>query len=395
MVAGFLLLILAPALAGQNAGKSAAGLPQAPLPQALSSAWLPVAVVGEEVITQSDLEKRLAFATFQRGIPPTLVERFRAQVAGEILAEMINQQLLVQAARRKQRLDGGKKEKTPLEGKFHISEAQVDAEIERRIAELRKLAYGINGEEDLYRREGEPFGFSRKEFRKLIRDRLTSEAYWRYEVLPKLDSWVTPREKRIYYLNHIDEFTTPVEVSFRQIFLNDDRFSPEDIKAIEEGLRNGAPFEELARRYSHESENPADCGRLWTKSFKELESWKSPVIPETLKRLKKGEVSGRLDAERGFYYLLLVDRVDGKPKSFEEVQDEIEERIRLRNIREAYDRLMRDLRAHTRIEIYLAQASPEARGTAGGAGPAAASGSGAVTNLASERETKEETRSGP
>ena len=196
---------------------------------------------------------------------------------------------------------------------------------------------------------------SRLEIRTQIRDYIARVKFLRTNVYPFIDSWVRPSESRAYYRNHIPEFSAPIEVKFRQILLRNNRANQTIVNEIDQGLKDGKSFQDLARRYSQEFSRPEQQGQLWEKTFEELKDWVYP-IPSVLASIKKGEPSRPFRSEGGIHYILLVDRVEGKPKPYSGTQDLIKNAILGKRREQNFRTFVQRLREKTEIEIVLPRA---------------------------------------
>lgn len=325
-----------------------------------------VAIVGDEVVTQAELDRRVLQRRSQLAdlYPAKVLEEEMVQLTWYTLESMVSDKMVLQQVRMKEK-------KSDQEKKF-VEEAEVDAAIHRRVEFLREKNPAIKTADDVYRIALESEGLSRGEFRRLIRERLEVDRYLFQEVLRGAQVYVSPAEARVYYRAHIDDFKQPVSVSFREILVP--LTSPDSLarkKAIDEGLEAGEPFIDLARTYSQEvyDGDPDAAGRLWQKSFEDLKTWHKP-IPDVLRKLKPGQVSRPVPTRRGIHYFYMEKVVEGEPRSYSEVQDEIRQKLRQEREDRAIRDFLADLRERLRPEIFIPRppgvlAEPGERGRAG------------------------------
>lgn len=307
-----------------------------------------VAIVGDEVITEAELERVVGPRRAQLAelYPPTVIERELGDLRRFALDRMIDDKLILQLVRKEEEKLG----RGPL-----IPDAALDRQIELQVESLRRKIPAIRDAEDLYRVVRERDGLSRDEYRKSLREQLMISAYIRQKVFQAFSRFVSPEEARIYYKAHIDEFTEPEEIAFRQILI---KASREDAvarkKAVEEGLQAEIPFLDLAQAYSEEVyEGDADAaGRLWRKSYEELKSWREP-IPRVLRSLGEGETSEAVRTVLGIQFFHVEEVVEGEPKSFAEAQKLIERKIRRDREQAELAAFIRRERANTSIQILL------------------------------------------
>jgi len=321
-----------------------------------------VAIVGgDDVITQAELDRRVEQnrAVLSGTQPTRAVERELVRLRLITLDNMINDRLILQLVRNEEEKEG-----RPL-----VTEADVDAYVSRRVDDLREKGSGITSADEFYRMVREADGRDRRQFRSHIKDQMAISAYFRRKVIRTMDGAVSPEESKMYYKTHLDEFTQPVEISFRQIVIS----SASDnailrVEAVEKGLKQGLSFEELAKAFSEEAllGSPESAGRLWKKSFEDLKAWHEP-IPSVLRSLKKGKISQRVETALDVRYFEVVDVVEGKPKPFSEAQEEIEDKIKERRNRSEIEGFIKRLRQKIPVEIYLTnpeEVAPPAAGKA-------------------------------
>jgi len=143
-----------------------------------------------------------------------------------------------------------------------------------------------------------------------------------------------------YYRQHIAEFTTPKKVQMRLIAAPLDAFVASDatesqlasargharqhiIQAAKE-LRAGKEFSEVARSYSKGAK--ASEGGLWPAM--PAGSFRHAEVERVAFAMPEGHVSGMIETDSGFF-IVKADKVyPEKTASFEEVQADIEQRIR-------------------------------------------------------------------
>ncbi|MCZ6793826.1 MAG: SurA N-terminal domain-containing protein [Planctomycetota bacterium] len=336
-----------------------------------------VAQVGDEMITQVDLDRAIMMKLLRQGISSAVLEQLKRNKPGfsfQVLQELIEERLILQEAwRRAGGRKGGErereKERDPRrrgraqQREGYISERHVDSEIDRRIRELQGVEVAnVHSHTDFYRHIKQTTGLSRGEIREEIRDALVIRKYLEETFYRGQDRFVSPNRSRRYYRTHLDEFTKPVQISFRQIYLESDRLSnPEVIRAIEQELEEGRQqgledadiFRELATKHSENfPRTPEERGRIWTYSFQDLQHL-DPQIRRRVMSMREGEISPPTRSKQGIFYFYLVERVEGEPKSYEEAQRDIERNINVGRRRRTYTRFIDRLRQKTEIRVFF------------------------------------------
>ena len=305
------------------------------------------AIVGNRVITRADLKKQL-----DRRINEIVV---RAKVSAAeinrrheekvVLKQMIEGELVLQAGEALlpgRDLDTG----VPIE--------LVMSFIDNEIADLKKTGYkDFTTREDYFAKHKSEFGNTREEVIRKVREKLLRNDYLYREVFPKIDRFVSPAQSRAYYRSHRDKFFTPQEVVFQQIVLSADINLPVKIRQVNEGLAAGKSFGELAVKYSEEHQaTPRLRKSLHNEKWSELKHFQFP-IPQALKALAKGKISGPHRAASRVYFFRMEDVVKGKPKSYAEAQSEIESTLLNERHRIARAQDLKRLREAAHIEIFL------------------------------------------
>jgi parvulin-like peptidyl-prolyl isomerase len=337
---GLILSEISSALLAQDVTKAK----EIPLPAAKRPGGI-VAIVGDDVITQNELDERLERKRIDltQRYSPSVVEAEIPRLSYWLLDQMIDDKLILALVKKDEE----------KEGKPSITEADLDAEIKRQLERLPKKGLAIAEPEDLYRVVLERDHMTREQYRAFMKDKLAINKYLWQKVFQPGGGYASPHELRSYYLNHLDEFTNPVEISFRQIDIPPARSNAAIVEQVEKALKSAAPFTDVAKQVAEAlGGDPGSAGRLIKKSFEELKDYSAP-IRETLRRMKKGEVSDRVVTESGIHWYQVEDVVEGKPKTYAEVQPEIEERIREEYNQAELDSFLAKLHKKKRIQRFL------------------------------------------
>jgi peptidyl-prolyl cis-trans isomerase SurA len=292
-----------------------------------------VAVVNQEIITLSELEKlteplQKEITSEDRLHRKEQLQEFRRK----ILEQLIEEKLIDQEVRR----FGIKVTSKEIEG--------VAEEIKRR-----------NGftQEDMEKalaREGLTVEAFKKQVEKgLQRRKLIQSAV---KAVPKPDE----KELKELYQKNADRYRTPV--TFRPghiLFVIPKGATPAEIREIKkkcqkvlDKIRRGEDFRELAIVYS-EDISAREGGDL--SYFKKGELL--PVLEKEILRLKVGEVSGIVRTEFGFHIVKLYDRKGGNPLPFEEVKEYVEAEYYTEESEKALKNYLATLKEKSIIEIKL------------------------------------------
>jgi parvulin-like peptidyl-prolyl isomerase len=212
--------------------------------------------------------------------------------------------------------------------------------------------------------------------RNLERQMLVSQVQ-RAEILDKIS--VTDEEAKAYYDEHRQEFTSPSEVTLREILIEvkntdrgvnvaEDDAAREQAQEIRKRLLAGEPFPRLAGEYSSAA-SKANGGLIGPLNNAEL----APALRDLLAKMQVGDVTEAIRTQRGYQLLKLESQTDAKLRSFEEARGDIGNRIgeqKLRGEREKYlDRLRAQATItwrNTELEKAYETALAKRRGAAAG-----------------------------
>jgi peptidyl-prolyl cis-trans isomerase D len=144
---------------------------------------------------------------------------------------------------------------------------------------------------------------------------------------------ITEADVRDYYDQHRDQYRQPEQVEVSHILIKTPVPGPDgkvDEKGVAEAkqraedllkqIKNGANFEELARKYSEDSGSAKNGGSL---------GWigRGQTVPEFEKvafSLPKGQISGVVKSSYGFHIIRVDDKHAAELKPLDEVKSEIE-----------------------------------------------------------------------
>jgi peptidyl-prolyl cis-trans isomerase SurA len=288
--------------------------------------------VNGEIITKTEFEQRQVAALRDR---PELakasgasleLQRAIAQVTPDLILSAVDELLLIQRGRESGYALGDQQFATIVEGIRKSNNLEDDA----RFKEALKQE-----------------GLTMDDLRRNLERTMLMQQVQRVEIMDKIS--ISDEEARAFYDQHRNEFTSPTEITLREILIEvptsdrgvnvaqDDaaRASAEDIR---KRLLAGEPFPRLAGESSAAS-SKANGGLIGPIHSDEL----APQLRDLLAAMNVGDITSVLRTQRGYQILKLESRTDSKVKSFEEARGDIGNRIgeqKLRVEREKYlDRL--------------------------------------------------------
>ena len=293
-----------------------------------------VAVVNQEVITLSELEKLVD--PLQREIQTADRLERREQVQGlrlKVLEKLIDEKLVDQEVKKLG---------------IKVSSKEVEAVLEdvkrRNSASQEEMEMALAKE-----------GMTLETFKKQIEKRLKGEKLISSVVAVKVELKEEDKMLRDFYQQNIERYKS--EESFRPshiLFIVPKEATPEEILGIRrkcqsvlDRIRRGEDFGELAIIYSEDSSSK-DKGDLGYFKKGEL----LPVMEKEALQLQVGEVSGIVRTEYGFHLIKLVDRKGGF-LPFEEVKEKVKADYYEKEAEKALKQFLTTLRGKSVIEIKL------------------------------------------
>lgn len=166
--------------------------------------------------------------------------------------------------------------------------------------------------------------------RNLERQMFVSQVQQR-DVIEKIS--VTDEEARAYYAEHRQAFTTPSEITLREILIEvpttdrgvnaaqDDEAKAEATE-VRRRLLGGEPFARLAAEVS-DAPSKANGGLIGPISSDEL----APAFQSQLAAMQVGDLTEPQRTQRGYQILKLESRTPTKTKTFDEARAEISQRV--------------------------------------------------------------------
>lgn len=287
-----------------------------------------VAVVNDDIITLSQYRERheVLYQMLRAQLQGEQFDKVYPKQRDELINGMITELLLLQAAREKQ-LSVGDQVKSYIENIKKENNMSTDEELKR---ELLKQ------------------GMSFEEWRKQLEESVMRDAV----IFSEVDRTIVIDDAEIvnYYKLNPGEFIEPEEVKLKAIYLAFEQRDEEEqaglMKEAEERLKAGEDFAEVAGRYSDEplKTSGGDLG-----SFKKGELEKT--LEDVAAGLAAGGVSSWVKARNGWYLLRLEDRKESRLKTFDEVKQEIQEKLFMDKKLKKLNEFIKKLREKSYIKI--------------------------------------------
>ncbi|MBI3466037.1 MAG: peptidyl-prolyl cis-trans isomerase [Planctomycetes bacterium] len=297
-------------------------------------------ILAQEVFTP--IRGRLAQA--QQQYSPAEFAKFRTSEIQRQLRDLIERQLLIQAAK--------KQLPEPL---IKRMEAMADKEFGKQIeSEMKRM--GVNTEAELRRKmldEGE----SLDQLREFRRGYFIAQQYLRMQLQPRLD--VSRDEMMEYYKRHRDQYVKEGGVRWSEILVATERHgSPEAARVradqLLQQLRAGADFSELAKTESDGA--TASEGGRW--GLTTQGSYAVAAVDAAIFKLPAGQLSGPLEGPKGWHIVRVEERVAAGVQSFTDVQEDIRQAIREQKVQKESQRYLQELVGKAHITTIFDQPNP-------------------------------------
>lgn len=196
-------------------------------------------------------------------------------------------------------------------------------------------------------------GMTLADLRRQLEKNMLETRVQQNEVLAKIS--VTEDEAHAYYDAHRNEFTTPSEMTLREILIavpatdrgvnvGQDDAAKAKAEEIRHRVLAGEPFPRLAGELS-DATSKSNGGLIGSIKSNEL----APALQTMLEKIKVGEVSDVIRTQRGYQLLELESRTDVKVKTFDEARQDISDRIAEEKRRAETQKYIEKLRASATI----------------------------------------------
>jgi len=287
-----------------------------------------VAVVNDDIITLSQY-KQYHDSVYQMLRQQFQGEEFDKQyekTKGEMLNTMVTDLLLLQSAKDKQ---------------FNVNE-----QVKSAISSIKK-ENNIDSDEQL-RAALQGQGMDYDQFVKQIEENLMRQAV----VLSEVDRSIVVDEAEVvrYFREHPQEFVEPEAFKLRGIYLASEGRSREELEAkrqvISDRHKAGADFGALAGELSDSplKENQGDLGLIEKGHL-------DKTLVQAVEKLKPGEISPWVQAKNGWYLLKLEEKRDSRPRAFEEVKKDVEQKLFLEQRGKKLDDYLKQIKEKSYVKI--------------------------------------------
>lgn len=280
-----------------------------------------VAVVNNEVITMSDLQREIA----------VMKKGDAGQDKRSVLEDMIDRKLQMAAAKRSG-MDVTDKELADaladIMKRNNLDDAQFEAALARE-------------------------GLTLDQYKSELREQMTLSRMFNKHVRSGVS--IDEAEARVFYQNNVKAYALPEEIRVRQIFLQlpenatpaQDAAVLEKARAVYERAKQGDDFIRLVRETSNgvTAKQDGDLGFMQREHA-------LPEIEEAVRTLRPGEIAGPLKFAGG-YNIIRLEEVRTQARPFEKVKDDILKTLYERKVENTYRGWLQTLRSDSHIENRL------------------------------------------
>ncbi len=203
----------------------------------------------------------------------------------------------------------------------------VDGDVTRELADMQ-VAWKISDPDKFHEAIRQQYGMSFEEFRDKMRRQYLAQRVIGQEVGYRIQ--IPDAELQKYYDEHKAEFVRKEQVFLSEILISTEGKSAQQVATAEQKAKDlvarakkGEKFSDLVRDNSDDQETVRNGGVLppYQRGMME-KSWDDLVFAA-----KKGDIVGPLKGPLGFVILRVDDRYEAGQASFEEVRNEINDRM--------------------------------------------------------------------
>jgi len=289
-----------------------------------------IARVNSEIVTQSQFERerdKVRQQLAQQYSGAELDAKVK-EYSKDLLRDLIDQALMVQKAK--------------------DLDINVETDVVKRLDDIR-ANFNLNSLEDL-QKEVEKQGLLWEDFKDNIRRQLLMREVIGREVGRTII--ISREDARKYFDGHQQEFASPAGVSLAQILISNEKHKPEEAEkrakdALAE-LKAGQKWSDVVSRYS---DDPATANEGGSIGFMK-DGTLAPAISAEIAKLDLNQFSDIIPIKTGFIILKVLDRRHQGIPPFEEVEQQVQEKLYNQQMQPALRKYLVDLRRDS--YIYLA-----------------------------------------
>jgi peptidyl-prolyl cis-trans isomerase SurA len=291
--------------------------------------------VNGDIITRGELEEQRRememYLRQEQKLTGNQLQTALSEQSKDLLRDKIDELLLVQKAK-----------------DLNVS---VDSEVNRRLAQMQ-VESKITDPEKFHDYVRQATGISFEEFRAKLTNSYLTHRVISQEVGSRIA--IPEADLRQYYDEHKSEFVRQEQVYLSQILISTEGKTPEQVanaekkaKDIVARARKGEKFSELAQANSDDPETAKNGGQLPPRQ----RGMSLKAIDDIVFTQKKGYVTDPIKVASGFVILKIDERYEAGQAPFEDVKDQIQERLAEPKMTPKLRELLSKLRQQAFLEI--------------------------------------------
>lgn len=272
--------------------------------------------VNGDILTKTEFEQRQVAILRSRpelaNVSPEseVLQKAVAEVTPGLILEAVDELLLIQRGRELGMAMGDEQFKSIIEN----IKKQNNLEDEARFQEALKQE-----------------GMTMADLRRNLEKQMFVSQVQQRDIADKIS--VTEEESKAYYEAHRNEFTTPAQITLREISVDvpaadkginvaQDDEAKAKAEAIRKRLVSGEPFAKLAAEVS-DAPSKANGGLIGPISHEEL----AGPLQALVDKMKVGDITEVIRTTRGYQILKLEARTDTQIRTFEEAREDIGNKV--------------------------------------------------------------------
>jgi len=227
----------------------------------------------------------------------------------------------------------------------------TDGELKGMVEDIKKQNQ-LATDADFERALRSSMGISLNDFLKRRKQTILQEQVLRQDVFSKIA--IEDQELRAWYEDHKDEYKQPSRFRIRELVLakgvtaEDKAAAQAKVVEIQAALKAGKPFEELVKTYSTSPSNSLGGDLGWMNKGLMRAS-----IEDAALALKPEQVSNPVETDKDIYLVQLIAAEIDKAKPFEDVKEQIREKLGEPKAQNAIEQYMSALRARANIRYLV------------------------------------------
>jgi parvulin-like peptidyl-prolyl isomerase len=268
------------------------------------------AKVNGDIITRGELAKKradLEADAKRQGLTGARLQEAVNEVVANALRDEIDQLLLVQKGK-----------------DLNIN---VDADVTRRLAEIQ-VQQRISDPDKFQAFIRENTGLTFEDFKQQMKNQILTQRVIGQEVMRNI---IVPEpEMQKYYEEHKKEYVREEQAFLSQILISTEGKTPEQTAAADKKAKDlvarakkGDKFADLARDNSDDTETAKNGGYIGAMKRGLMDK----PIEDMVFKMKKGEVTDPIKRPQGLLILKVEERFEAGQASFEEVKNEVQDRM--------------------------------------------------------------------